>query len=91
MKATKSITIDPEVWAKAKLRTDNISGTLEFLLRRWVETEAETYERNKIEQAAIEIDELKARLAVYEKERQDMRKEQERRRPVKVIDTGEKG
>jgi len=86
MKIIRNITVDAEVWAKAQQKTDSVSGTIDFLLRRWIETEAEDFERNKIQTYKLQVDEMKAKLASMQKQVLDMKKKDEANRPVRIIE-----
>jgi len=85
MKTLLTISMDQDLIALAKEKTDNLSGTINFLLRRWVETEAEEYERNKLAKARIDMDKKIAELASIKKELADIRKEREKEKVVKVL------
>lgn len=83
MKVTKTITINAETWTKCKDKTDSISGTINFLLDRWLETEAENYERNKINTMKNELEKERARVAAIQKEMEDLKQKQPK--IIKVI------
>lgn len=85
MKATKSITIDAVLWAKVRQKTDNISATIEYLLRRWEENEAEVYERNKITTLKNELEERKAEIATMSLKMRDWEKEKDKSRIIRTI------
>ena len=88
VKIIRNITIDSDIWVKAKQRTDSVSGTINFLLKRWIEIESETYERNKIETMKLELEETKAEMASMEKKMKDIEKERkkEKGKVVKVFE-----
>ena len=85
-KIIKTISVDGDVWAKAKLRTESISGTINFLLTRWVETEAEIYEKNKIETVKIELEQAKSAMAAMQQQLDAMKVEQNKRKVVRVLE-----
>lgn len=56
MKIHRTLSIDQEIWYEAKKKTDNLSGTIEKLLKEWSKT---AIDENK----NSEISKLKAELA----------------------------
>jgi len=86
VKIVRNISVDAEIWAKAKQHTDSISATVNFLITRWLETEAEQYERNKIETYKSQVDELKAQLVSFQKRVEDAESERKKNTPVRVIE-----
>lgn len=85
MKVTRQITIDSEVLLKAKMKTNNVSGTINELLRNWVETSADEAVRTEKEKIKSELELLKVEMAKKQKEIDDMKKKEEDRKPVLVL------
>lgn len=84
-KIVKNICIDAETWAKAMQKTDSVSGTINFLLKRWVETEADNYERNKLETMKLQMQENQAKMAALQKELAEIKEKESKKRVVRVI------
>lgn len=82
MKTTKSITIEVEVWIKAKQRTDNISNIIETLLESWINTTQPKEEVNQVEALKLEMEKLKAELATKEHE---LKTQKDRHRVARVL------
>jgi len=85
MKGLMTISVDQDLINLVKEKTDNISGTVNFLLRRWVETEAEEYERNKIIKVKGELDKRIAEIASLRAELDKARKEREKDKVLKEL------
>lgn len=84
-KTIKTISIDEDIWVKVKEKTDSVSGTINFLLTRWVENEAEDYEKNKITKFKLELEKKNAEMAIMQKKMEEMKKEAERHRIVRSV------
>ena len=85
-KITRNITIDAETWALAKQRTESVSSTIDYLLKRWVETESELYEKSKIEQANHEKELIRIQLDKIQQELEKLKKEKDKNRVLRVIE-----
>ena len=88
MKITRSISIDSEVWEELGRKAGNRSAMVNHLIQRWVETEAEEYERTKVEEMKAQKEEATTKLAVLQTELDKMKKkeEEEKKKIIRVIE-----
>lgn len=85
MKTTRTISIKYEVWEKARLKTDSVSGTIERLLEKWVEVTPDRDDAPKIEKLKAELLQKSAEL---EKLKQEKEKEEKKNKVLYTV--GEK-
>jgi predicted nuclease with TOPRIM domain len=78
--------LDDELIIKMRRRTENISGTVNELCWRWVETTAEKEEKNKVKEKELEIEELKIKLAALETENKKYEEEKSKRKIIRRIE-----
>ena len=64
MKITRTITIDSEIWAKAKNKTDSLSGTINELLKMWIKNASDKPNIKELDRARLKITELETEISI---------------------------
>ena len=68
VKGIKTISIDVDLWAKCQVKTPNISATISFLLQRWLDAEADEYEKSQLHKIKAMLEQEKAARIALEKQ-----------------------
>lgn len=85
MKTAVTISIDNEIMAKTRLRTDNISGTIQELLKEWIKNAPEIQEMNEIKKIKLQLQQKEAEMANMMKKINDYEEEKAKRKTVMVL------
>jgi len=86
MKSQLNITIDTEILAKVRRKTDNLSGTVNDLLKSWIETVADKENMEETEQLKHQLDEHRAKEAAMEAELKILREKTKPKKTIRVIE-----